>query len=106
MRGYEHLFQAFLYFSYFIYLGIAIGVLANEPLYFQYMKYYMEFFIALFLMWRFRPNYFFPEIPTKWDEFDRKIAFSAGVFILTTTLLEPIYLRIQAQIPSLPNIPI
>ena len=91
MKLHEHFFQAFIYLSYFIYLCLAVGVIAKEPSYFTFLKYYIEIFIAIFLIWRFRPHYFFPNLKQNWDAFDRKIAFSAGLFILTTELVEPIY---------------
>jgi hypothetical protein len=53
------------------------------PKYLDIMDYYIRIYICLFLIWRFNPlreNYEFTKL-------DRKIAFSAGLFILTTTAL-------------------
>ena len=47
------------------------------------MDYYVKIYVCLFLMWRFNPlrtHYEFTRL-------DAKIAFSAGLFILTTTAL-------------------
>jgi len=98
----RHLFQAFIYFSYLVYLGVAIGFLNHEPAYFVTMSYYMEIFIGIFLLWRFRPHYIFPNHAPNWDDFDRKVAFSSGLFILTTMLIEPIYHQLFPVKQSLP----
>jgi hypothetical protein len=47
------------------------------------IDYYVRIYICLFLLWRFNP---FRKI-NKFTELDRKIAFTAGLFILTTTAL-------------------
>jgi hypothetical protein len=47
------------------------------------MDYYVKIYVCLFLIWRFNPL----RSNIQFTELDRKIAFSAGVFILTTTAL-------------------
>ena len=49
----------------------------------HFISYYVRIYICLFLIWRFNPlreHYEFTDL-------DRKIAFSAGLFILSTTAL-------------------
>ena len=61
----------------------AFGLSQTAPNYLQSLDYYVRVYICLFLIWRFNPlrtHYEFTDL-------DRKIAFSAGVFILTTTAL-------------------
>ena len=60
-----------------------IGISASAPKYLDSLDYYIRIYICLFLIWRFNPlrsHYEFTDL-------DRKIAFSAGVFVLTTTAL-------------------
>ena len=76
-------FNIFIYISYVLLFVSALGISQTAPKYLDSLEYYIRIYICLFLMWRFNPlreKYEFTEL-------DRKIAFSAGVFILTTTAL-------------------
>ncbi len=76
-------FNLFIYVSYGLIFLSALGVSEMAPKYLDIMDYYIRIYICLFLIWRFNPlreNYEFTKL-------DRKIAFSAGLFILTTTAL-------------------
>jgi hypothetical protein len=79
----EQLFNLFIYTSYFLIIVSALGLSESAPKYLDNLDYYIRVYICLFLMWRFNPlrtHYEFTDL-------DRKIAFSAGAFILTTTAL-------------------
>jgi hypothetical protein len=79
----SNFFNLFIYISYALLFISALGISQTAPKYLDYMEYYIRIYICLFLMWRFNPlreKYEFTEL-------DRKIAFSAGLFILTTTAL-------------------
>ena len=79
----ERLFNLFIYTSYFLIIVSALGLSESAPKYLDNLDYYIRIYICLFLMWRFNPlrsHYEFTDL-------DRKIAFSAGLFILTTTAL-------------------
>lgn len=79
----EFLFNIFIYLSYILIILSAFGLSQTVPTYLQSLDYYVRIYICLFLIWRFNPfrrQYEFTNL-------DRKIAFSAGVFILTTTAL-------------------
>ena len=79
----ERLFDIFIYVSYLLIIVSSLGLSQSAPKYLQSLDYYVRIYICLFLMWRFNPlrsSYEFTEL-------DRKIAFSAGAFILTTTAL-------------------
>ena len=76
-------FNLFIYISYALLFISALGLSETAPKYLNGMDYYVRIYICLFLMWRFNPLREKPEF----TELDRKIAFSAGVFILTTTAL-------------------
>jgi len=79
----ENLFNIIIYVTYFLVIISSLGLSESAPKYLQSLDYYVRIYICLFLMWRFNPlrtHYEFTDL-------DRKIAFSAGAFILTTTAL-------------------
>jgi hypothetical protein len=79
----ERIFDLIIYTSYFLIIISSLGLSESAPKYLSSLDYYIRVYICLFLIWRFNPlrmNYEFTDL-------DRKIAFSAGVFILTTTAL-------------------
>ena len=79
----SRIFDLFIYLSYALIFISSLGVSELAPKYLDSLDYYIRVYICLFLMWRFNPlreKYEFTDL-------DRKIAFSAGVFILTTTAL-------------------
>lgn len=82
-RYQEHMFDAIIHVSYLLILFSALGWSQSAPKYLENLDYYVRVYICLFLMWRFHP---FRKYYT-FTELDRKIAFSAGAFILTTTAL-------------------
>jgi hypothetical protein len=79
----ERFFDLFLYTSYFLIILSSLGLSQSAPKYLDNLDYYVRIYICLFLMWRFNPFRSYYEF----TELDRKIAFSAGAFILTTTAL-------------------
>ena len=79
----DRLFNIFIYLSYFLIIVSSLGLSQTAPKYLESLDYYIRIYICLFLIWRFNPlrtHYEFTDL-------DRKIAFSAGAFILTTTAL-------------------
>ena len=79
----ENLFNLFIIISWILILISAVGLSQSTPKFLKYLDYYIRIYICLFLIWRFNPlrsHYEFTDL-------DRKIAFSAGLFILTTTVL-------------------
>jgi len=82
-RFQEGIFDLIIYLTYFLIILSFFGISAYAPTYLNLLDYYVRIYICLFLMWRFNPlrtHYEFTNL-------DRKIAFSAGAFILTTTAL-------------------
>jgi hypothetical protein len=76
-------FNFFTTFSYLLLIISLLGISQTAREYLVKLSYYIRIYICLFLIWRFNPfrtNYEFTDL-------DRKIAFSAGVFILSTTAL-------------------
>ena len=76
-------FTFFVTLSYLLLFISALGISDKAIVYLNSASYYVKIYICLFLIWRFNPlrkHYEFTDL-------DRKIAFSAGVFILSTTAL-------------------
>jgi hypothetical protein len=76
-------FTFFITISYLLLFISALGISDKAIIYLNDASYYVRIYICLFLIWRFNPlrkHYEFTDL-------DRKIAFSAGLFILSTTAL-------------------
>jgi len=79
----EKFFNLFITISWILIIISALGFSQLAPSLLDGLDYYIRIYICLFLIWRFNPfrsHYEFTDL-------DRKIAFSAGLFILTTTVL-------------------
>jgi hypothetical protein len=79
----NRLFDFFIYFSWIFYFLILIGVSQNAPKYLEIMEFYVKIYISLFLIYRFNP--FRKKI--EFNDLDRKIAYSSGLFLFTTTAI-------------------
>jgi len=91
-------FSLFIYLSYVLLFISALGISEMQPNYYlDTMDYYIRIYICLFLMWRFNPLREKPEF----TELDRKIAFSAGAFILTTTALNQYLVKFKEIIKNM-----
>jgi hypothetical protein len=87
----EQLFNLIIYVSYFLIVLSFFGLSKEAPVYLSSLDYYIRIYICLFLIWRFNPlrhTYEFTDL-------DRKIAFSAGLFILTTTALNNYFVEVK-----------
>jgi hypothetical protein len=78
----KHGFSIIIYLTWFLYFAILLGLSANAPQYLDDLQYYVKMYVSLFLIVRFNP---FTRV--RFNELDGKIAFSAGVFLLTTTAI-------------------
>ena len=85
-------FTIFIYISYLLLFLAAIGLSHYAPQYLNEMDYYVKIYVCLFLIIRFNP---FSRI--KFTELDRKVAFSAGLFILTTTAFAQYFAKISSK---------
>ena len=91
---YQNLFfDIFITVSYILIFVSALGF-NNSVKYLQDLDYYIRIYICLFLLWRFNPIFPLKEF----TDLDRKIAFSAGLFILTTTALYEYFEKIQNKL--------
>lgn len=85
-------FTIFIYISYTLLFLAAIGISHYAPQYLNAMDYYVKIYVCLFLIIRFNP---FSKI--QFTELDRKVAFSAGLFILTTTAFAEYFAKISSK---------
>jgi len=79
------IFNIVIILSYILYFLIAFGLSTFAPEYLITLQYWTKIYISLFLIYRFN---FFRKV--EFIELDRKVAFSAGVFLLITTLFDHI----------------
>jgi len=83
------------YIFYFLYAAIAIGVSTQAVHYLDILTYFTKLYVSMFLVYRFNP--FRKVVMTS---LDAKIAFNAGLFLLTTTLFNTTlrtYIRYTTQ---------
>ena len=66
---------------YILYFGIAFGLSTQAPKWLSFFNLLIKVFISVFLIIRFNP---YNKI--QFSNLDQKIAFSAGFFVLATTL--------------------
>jgi len=95
------MFDIITILSFILYFVIGIGISANAPEYLGTLQGYTKLYVSLFLIWRFNP---FRRV--RFTELDGRIAFSAGMFLLTTTAFESFatyYLNSIKQIVRIPK---
>jgi len=78
-----------LFFAISSYIGFGFA----KPAIVTSLDYYLKIFLALYLLYRFNP--FIQKFEFK--ELDRRVAFSAGVFIFTTTILNKILITYSTK---------
>ena len=78
----DRIFTLVIIVSWMLYISILTGISVSAPKYLEIFDYYVKIYVSLFLLFRFNP---FTKI--KFTELDRKIAFSAGIFLFTTSSL-------------------
>lgn len=85
----EYLFNGFIIISYLSIFLTAFGFPKFASTFLPTLEYYVRIYICLFLIWRFNPL----RKHIEFTNLDRKISFSAGLIILTTSALNK-YLEI------------
>ena len=83
-KWHQKLYYLLSYFSIFLYIVTFIGLSFNSPKYLLLLQEIMKIYISIILILRFNPFYKI-EFNKNNYEFDRKIAFSSGIFLLLTT---------------------
>jgi hypothetical protein len=93
----ERFFNIFIILSYALIFISFFGLSDSAPKYLESVDYYVRIYICLFLIWRFNP---FRKV-YKFTDLDRKIAFSAGLFILTTTALNQYLIDLKNKVQKI-----
>ena len=91
----DHAFNIFLILSWMSIITLTLGFTIINPEYISTMNYYIKIYVSLYLMYRFN---MFRKI--QFTELDRKIVFSAAVFIFTTTALDKYLLNNLSSVES------
>lgn len=82
MISYEHIYEYTTYIIYFLYFVILFGLWNDAPQYLNAIEYFLQIFIGILLV-----LFNNPFTKHKYRPIDKKIAFSAGLFILASTTL-------------------
>lgn len=82
MVEYDTVFIVIVFLVHVGYIALAVGALREEPRVLSIIDYCIKVFVGLFLLFRFNPY-----VHIKFTEFDRKIIFSAGMFMFVTTVV-------------------
>lgn len=90
----EYLFDIFLWLSYALLVASAFGLSRSAPKYLDILDYSVRTYVCLFLIWRFNPLR--GHVP--FTSLDKKIAFNAGLFILTTSVLNQYLESVKSEI--------
>jgi hypothetical protein len=93
----EKFFNIFIIVSYTLIFISFFGLSDSAPKYLESIDYYIRIYICLFLIWRFNP---FRKVE-KFTDLDRKIAFSAGLFIITTTALNQYLIDVKNNVQKI-----
>lgn len=87
LKTHEKTFDIIIKISYLLYFLTFFGLYNKAPQYLKIINYIIHTYISIFLIVRFNP---YTKI-IKFTEFDRKIIFTAGIFlILSNTLINTI----------------
>jgi hypothetical protein len=91
--------SAYLWAVFIIHLTYAIvlvGLVEAEPSYLTNIEYYVKVYVSIFLILRFNPYYH----TRQFTETDRRIVFSAAIFIVTTSVLKHVIEEYRPQIKA------
>lgn len=87
LSWHKQLFLYGNYLSYILFITAFSGILYISPSHLDTLSTALKYYVCAFLLIRFNP---FVIIKSRDTEFDRKVAFSAGVFLLLTTTVTTI----------------
>lgn len=89
----EELYNYSVYAWYILYALSFLGLYSNAPEYLTTVDFILRTYVSLFLVFRFNPY-----TKVHFTEFDRKIIFSAGIFlILSSTVTSLFTAKIKQQ---------
>ena len=94
------LFLYGLYISYLLFFIAFTGIVSLSPTYLSNLESWIKYYVCFILLIRFNPFIYKKEKNNINSEFDRHIAFSAGVFLLfSSSLMDIIQNYISKKIP-------
>jgi len=82
MELYQHAFLYTVLALHIAYLLLAIGIFKKEPAFLEELDFWLKVGMSGVLIWSFNPYASHP------SQFDRKIAFSSGIFLALTTFVD------------------
>jgi hypothetical protein len=80
----ELLFLYSINISFVLYIIVLLGVGGFAPKYFHYLKTFLQIYIGILLVIRYNPITYKGR---DFGEFDRRLVFSSGIFLLLSTAL-------------------
>jgi len=89
----ERLFYIAVGISYILYGLTLFGLYKKAPNYLYTLNMVMRIYVSLFLILRFNPY-----VTNTFTDFDRKIAYTSGIFLLLTTTLTDIIISYVKKI--------
>ena len=78
----ETFFNVIIFLNYVVYIVTFLGLYNFDPKYLDDFHFYFQLYICLFLI-----IHFFPFRKVRFEHVDRRIAFSSGIIIFTTVIL-------------------
>jgi hypothetical protein len=84
-----------IFITYFLYISLALGIYFISPEYISWLHNIVKLYICFFLLYRFNP----------WrhrqcNHLDKRVAFTAGFFLLSTTIFENILTYVVSKTKS------
>ena len=84
----EKIFGYIIFSTYLLYFIVLFGLSTQAPTYLSYLEVFIKIYVSLFLIIRFNPF-----TNTKFTNLDRRIAFSAGLFIFSTSIISELIIN-------------
>ena len=81
-KYHETFFGILIFLNYFVYIITFLGLYNFNPKFLEDFHFYFQLYICAFLI-----IHFFPFRKVKFEHVDRRIAFSSGLIIFTTVIL-------------------
>jgi hypothetical protein len=95
-KVYQNIFLYGLNFSYILYFLVMLGISSLAPKYLSYLRVFLKIYIALLLIYFYNPLTYREK---KFTNFDRKLVFSAGIFLLlSTTIVDSVELFLKEKL--------
>lgn len=84
-KYHHNVFEYMLYSSYILFAIAFTGVYNIDPSYLTTLNAFIKYYVCIFLLITFNPYSDTKNLNCEESEFNRKIVFSAGIFLLLTT---------------------